>query len=157
MTTLCLRNRQRTRLVDLRLLRRLTASLLSDTLALPTFELGIHLVEPAEMACINETFLQHTGSTDVITFPHDGNDARHLHGELFISVADAVAQAREFRTTWQTELARYVVHGLLHLRGYDDLTSAARRKMKREEGRIVRLLGRQFTLSKLARTPKVRR
>jgi len=38
------------------------------------------------------------------------------------------------------ELARYMIHGLLHISGHDDKVSAARRKMKREENRLVRLL-----------------
>ena len=89
------------------------------------------------MARVNWDFLRHEGSTDVITFDH-GSTPERLHGELFISVADAVAQAAEFGTTWPEELARYVIHGLLHLRGHDDLEPAKRRVMKREENRLVR-------------------
>jgi ssRNA-specific RNase YbeY (16S rRNA maturation enzyme) len=46
-------------------------------------------------------------------------------------------------------VVRYVVHGILHLMGYDDLQPLARKKMKREEGRLVRELSRRFALSKL--------
>jgi probable rRNA maturation factor len=156
MNTLCLINRQRTRRVDMRRLRQIARVLLEKEIG-ASYELGVHLVEPAEMATVNETFLQHTGSTDVITFHHEGNHDAHVHGELFISVADAVAQAKEFKTTWQSELLRYVVHGVLHLRGFDDLTPVARRKMKREENRVVSLLARQFPLSKLERVPRLAR
>lgn len=75
-----------------------------------------------------------------------------LNGELFICLDDAVKQAREFRTTWQGELVRYVIHGLLHLCGYDDLSPGLRRKMKREENRLVRLVVKKFSISKLARS-----
>jgi probable rRNA maturation factor len=102
-------------------------------------ELGIHLVSRREMARVNWDFLRHEGSTDVITFDHGSTRAR-LHGELFISVPDAVTQAREFGTTWRAEVARYVIHGLLHLCGYDDLKPAQRRVLKREEERLVRRL-----------------
>ena len=47
-------------------------------------------------------------------------------------------QAREFGTTWQSEVVRYVIHGLLHLRGHDDLKPAERRVMKREENRLLK-------------------
>ena len=47
---------------------------------------------------------------------------RLLRGELFISIDDSVAHARRFRTMWQAELVRYIIHGLLHLEGYDDVT-----------------------------------
>jgi len=48
---------------------------------------------------------------------------------------------------------RYCVHGLLHLRGYDDVRAADRRKMRREEDRLVKVLTKQFALARLARSP----
>jgi probable rRNA maturation factor len=119
------------------------------------------------MARVNWQFLQHEGSTDVITFDYADADARArnaasaqrehcldlaatpLHGEAFICVADAVKQAREFKTTWQSEVIRYAVHAVLHLRGYDDLQPAKRRVMKREENRLVRELAASFDFSQL--------
>ncbi len=75
---------------------------------------------------------------------------KQLHGEIFICIEDAVRQAREFRTTWQSELVRYLIHGVLHLIGYDDLTAADRHVMKREENRLLRTLSRQFSFRDLA-------
>ena len=72
-----------------------------------------------------------------------------MHGDIFVCLDDAVAQARQFRTTWQSELVRYVIHGLLHLRGYDDRHPAARRKMKREENRRLREITRRFPLAQI--------
>ena len=72
-----------------------------------------------------------------------------LQGELFICLDDAVAQARQFRTTWQAELVRYVIHGLLHLRDYDDAQPLARLRMKREENRLLRGITQSFSLPKL--------
>ena len=84
-------------------------------------------------------------------------EPRGLHGEIVICVQEAVSQARRFRTSWQRELARYVIHGLLHLEGYDDRRGADRRKMKREEGRLLRRLGRRCPIAPLARRlPSVR-
>ena len=82
-------------------------------------------------------------------FPPDPRP--NLHGELFICVDEAIRQARRFRTTWQSELVRYVVHGVLHLLGHDDHHAADRRKMKREENRLVRLMARRFAFTRLAR------
>jgi probable rRNA maturation factor len=178
--TLSVRNRQRVRRVNTPLLRRITLHVLEEELRVSDFEVAIHLVAAPEMARVNWNFLQHEGSTDVITFdhsslvaadvrrlsnsnassakgskpPHVGYYAR-LDGELFICLDDAVKQAREFRTTWQSELTRYVIHGLLHLCGHDDLKPAARRKMKLEENRSLRVVARRFALSKLeTRNPK---
>jgi rRNA maturation RNase YbeY len=152
-----LRNRQRTRALNLPLLRRLIRQLLAKHFQVAQFELCFHFIGREEMAVLNETFLQHSGSTDVITFDHAEFETHKphpetaLHGELFISLDDAVAQARQFRTTWQAEVTRYVVHGLLHLCGWDDLEPAKRRKMKREEHRLMRRLGADFSLAQLAR------
>jgi rRNA maturation RNase YbeY len=64
-------------------------------------------------------------------------------------VDEAVASAPRFRATWQKELARYVVHGILHLRGYEDGRSAARRTMKKEENRLLKALSRRMDWGKL--------
>jgi len=152
---LSIRNRQRVRAVETRLLRRVTLHLLRNELRCADFELGLHLVAAEAMALVNSTFLQHEGSTDVITFDHgDGKAAERLHGEIFICLDDAVVQSGQFRTTWQQELARYVIHGILHLRGYGDLEPRARRIMKREEERLLREMGRRFDLNALESRPK---
>jgi probable rRNA maturation factor len=134
-TVLLLRNRQKDRPLDVRALRRLTLDLL-EAMGLQA-ELGVQFVSPKAMARVNWRFLQHEGSTDVITFDY-GSTAERLHGECFICVADAVTQAEAFGTTWSDEVVRYVIHAILHLRGYDDLKPDLRRIMKREENRWVR-------------------
>jgi probable rRNA maturation factor len=125
--------------------------LLEELLQKEDYDLGIYLVDALEMTRLNETFLQHQGSTDVITF--DYTDPAHpglLAGEVFVCVDEALVQARRFRTTWQSELVRYAVHGVLHLCAYDDHRPADRRKMKREEDRLVRQLAGQFALTRLS-------
>ncbi len=146
--TVAILNRQRRKQIDTRRLRQITLALLAE-LDLASAELGIHLVGARAMARVNWQFLQHEGSTDVITFDHAegrrpaGKRAR-IHGELFVCVDDAVQQAGEFQTTWQSEVVRYVVHGVLHLLGYDDLKPDLRRKMKQVENRMVRRLAAEF-------------
>jgi len=144
-------NRQRTRKLDAQRLRKVTLALLGE-LHVVKAELGVTFVADEEMTLVNETFLQHEGSTDVITFDHTTTqDSRRksmetehnmLHGELFICLDEAIRQAKRFRTTWQSELTRYIVHGVLHLLGHDDHRAADRREMKREENRLVRKLAR---------------
>lgn len=131
-------NRQRARRVDARQLRALTEGLLRDELGMASATLGIHLIGARAMTLMNWRWLQHEGSTDILTFDHRGAAGEPLHGELFICVDDAVAQSAMFRTTVDGELVRYVIHGVLHLMGHDDLEPVARRLMKREENRLVR-------------------
>ena len=153
-------NRQRTKKINARLLKQIVEELLAE-LKITSAELGIHLVGAKEMARINRQFLGHVGSTDVITFDHsekrkaESGKQKAIHGELFICVDDAVAQAKEFKTDWQSEAVRYVVHGVLHLLGYDDLQPDLRREMKREENRLVRRLEKRFALAQLSRTVKM--
>jgi len=153
-------NRQRRKRINSRLLKEIVGALFAE-LEITEAELGINIVAAREMALVNETFLNHTGSTDVITFDHAekrkgrAGKLKELHGELFICVDDAIAQAREFKTSWQSEIIRYVVHGVLHLLGYDDLKPQLRRRMKQEENRLVRLLASRFALAQLTRTAKI--
>jgi probable rRNA maturation factor len=161
---LSIRNRQQVRSVDTALLRRITRTLLKEDLDIQTYELAVHLLTADEMSTLNETFLQHQGSTDVITFDHvepahsvtgsPRQSPRHLHGEIFLSVPDAVRQAGQFKTTWQNELVRYVIHGLLHLIGHDDLAPATRKMMKRVENQLVKRMTAVFPVSKLGRPAK---
>lgn len=180
-----LENRQRVRSVHLPLLRQITRALLEQRQPEPDSEIGVYLVATPEMARLNEGFLNHAGSTDVITFDYaepsptaaasepGGADLpvrrtkfkgatrvqsskRSLHGEIFICVDDAVKQARQFQTTWPEEIVRYLVHGVLHLEGFDDMTPAARRLMKRAENRLVKELAQRFPLRALARKPRVK-
>lgn len=102
-------------------------------------ELAVHLITAHRSAELNHRHLNHPGPTDIITFDY-GSTRTRLHGELFICVAEAVRQAAEFGTTWEEEIHRYVIHGLLHLRGFDDRSPADRRRMKREENRLLRCL-----------------
>jgi probable rRNA maturation factor len=167
-------NRQRTRKVNSRMLRKITDELLAD-LEVEKADLGINLVAAPAMTTLNETFLRHEGTTDVITFDYSvqftgaraarprgaktrtrGRAARApLIGEIFICVDEAVAQAKKFKTTWQSEIVRYVIHGILHLLGHDDLRAADRRRMKREENRLLRRFSRRFSLAQPARAVKL--
>jgi rRNA maturation RNase YbeY len=152
-SSLFLRNRQRACLLDRGLLRQIVLSLLNESLALRNFDLGFFLVGDAEMTRLNETFLHHAGSTDVITFNYLEEPGRGaVHGEIFICTAEAIRQALRFRTSWQEELVRYVIHGLLHLQGYDDLQSPARQSMKRRENKLVREVAKRFKLTALGKT-----
>ena len=171
-STLSLRNRQPVRHVDLRLLRRVVQALLRQTWPDGSSDLAIYLVAEPEMTRLNETFLRHEGSTDVITFDYSDNagqasrlppsavhrtphgsrrDARPalMHGEIFVCLDEAVNQARRFRATWQSELVRYVVHGVLHLLGHEDLHSRPRRMMKEAEDTLVHQLACQFDFGRL--------
>ena len=168
-------NRQRTRKINLRLLKQISNALLVE-LKIEKAELGINLVSAKKMADLNWKFLQHEGSTDVITFSYADNVEQAanlsrsqiqnpidrleacptLRGEIFICVDEAIWQAKKFKTTWQSEIVRYIVHGVLHLLGHDDSRPAARRKMKRDENRRLAGLSKKFSLAQIGGASKLR-
>jgi probable rRNA maturation factor len=154
-----IQNRQRTKRVNVAVLKRIVTNLLQEQLELASADLGISLVGDKEMTRINEHFLQHKGSTDVITFDHAEPETRNpkletvcVDGELFICVDEAVRHAKRFKTTWQSEVVRYVVHGVLHLLGHDDKHAKLRLKMMREENRLVTKLVKEFSFARMARS-----
>ena len=81
------------------------------------------------MAVLHRKFLGQAGSTDVLTFQH---------GEIFISAETARRHARAFGNSLMGELKLYIVHGLLHLHGFDDQTTGEARKMKTAQEKILR-------------------
>jgi len=143
-------NRQRTKRLNAQVLREVSLAALAALPGVAEWDLTFYFVGARRMAEINETHLGHSGPTDVITFDYNDPDRpAWISGEVFICVEVAVTQSREFRTTWQAEVVRYLVHSLLHLCGHDDLHAAARREMKRVENRLVARLSRQFRFSAL--------
>jgi rRNA maturation RNase YbeY len=150
------RNRQRAQAVNTKFLRDIVLALLVEELSRDDFEIGISIIGEQAMTRMNEGYLRHKGSTDVISFDYtDASRPRLLTGEIFVCIDEALAQAPRFRVSWQNELVRYVVHGILHLCGYDDKTAAARRKMKPEEDRLMRQLSSRFNFQRIksARRP----
>lgn len=80
---------------------------------------------------VNMKFLQHDYYTDIITFDYCEKDV--LSGDLFISIDSVRANAEFFGTTFDNELNRVIVHGLLHLIGYDDHTEEDQKIMRSKE------------------------
>jgi probable rRNA maturation factor len=145
--TLTFTNRQKVRRVNIPLLRRIVTDFLRAQLKITNYDLNICLVDEASITELNEKFVRHKGSTDVITF--DYSDGGPLAGEVFVCLPQAIAQAQLFNTSWQSELLRYIVHGVLHLQGYDDQTPSEQRKMKTAEDRFLRELSGDHTLQNL--------
>jgi probable rRNA maturation factor len=150
---LSFRNLQRSRPINLRLLRRIILRCVRELLNVESFDLGIQIVNAAEISRVNEQFLQHAGPTDVITFDYREVSAARsevsISGDLYVCIDEAIRQAKRFRTSCPQELVRYIVHGILHLLGFDDRTPRLRQRMKRLENRLVKTLAMSFSFSEL--------
>ena len=92
-------------------------------------EIFVWLISDRRMAVLHRKFLGKKGPTDVLTFQH---------GEIFISAETALRHARAFGNSLMRELKLYIVHGLLHLHGFDDQTTGEARKMKTAQEKILR-------------------
>lgn len=104
-------------------------------------ELEIALVDDATITRLNRRHLSHSGATDVITFPAAPAPGDRVMGEVVISVERAREQARRAGWPVRREVALLLVHGVLHLRGYDDLTPAGAARMRARERKILAGLG----------------
>jgi rRNA maturation RNase YbeY len=86
---------------------------------------------------VNKKYLQHNYYTDIITFDYcEGN---RLSGDLFISVDSVRLNAAEYGSSFEDELNRVIVHGLLHLMGYDDHSDEDITQMRAKENACLQL------------------
>jgi probable rRNA maturation factor len=92
-------------------------------------EILVWLISDRRMALLHRKFMHQTGPTDVLTFQH---------GEIFISIETAKRHARAFGNSLASELRLYIVHGLLHLHGFDDQMRTGARKMHEMQEKILR-------------------
>jgi probable rRNA maturation factor len=103
----------------------------------PPGELSLVFLTDAALARLHAEFLDDPAPTDVITFT--GDPALGVAGEICVS-ADAARRQAAGSRAFSAELTLYVVHGWLHLAGYDDLQPAKKRVMRRAESRAGRAL-----------------
>jgi probable rRNA maturation factor len=111
---------------------------------------SVAVVDDATIRQVNRRHLDHDWPTDVVSFPlsEPGDDG--LTGELVVSGEMAATTARGAGVEPWDELALYVVHGLLHLCGYDDTDADDRDAMRRREGEILAGLGLTNTFAAAA-------
>lgn len=104
-------------------------------------EVAVVLTDDAALRILNREWRGIDRATDVISFAYDEDepDAHKLpiHGDLVISMDRVIEQAERFRVTEGAELARLVIHGTLHLCGYDHMELRERTEMRAHEDRIL--------------------
>jgi probable rRNA maturation factor len=103
--------------------------------------ISIAVVDDAGIHALNRDYLGHDWPTDVISFPLSALDEPVLTGEVVVSAEMACAQARAIGVEPYEELALYIVHGLLHLCGFDDHDGADAQRMRQREGELLALAG----------------
>ena len=116
-------------------------------------EISVAIVDNAAIHDLNRRYLEHDFETDVLSFllesspehqcapgaPGPRGTGRRIEGEIILSGEMAAQRAPEFLWSPQDETVLYLVHGLLHLVGYDDLSEIEQRVMREREGAILSL------------------
>ncbi len=87
---------------------------------------------------VNQDFLEHDFYTDIITFDYCEDNL--ISGDLFISVDRVIENALSFNVTFEQELHRVIIHGVLHLCGYKDKSSDEEKTMRTKEAEALLLL-----------------
>jgi probable rRNA maturation factor len=113
--------------------------------AAPGAEITVRLVTRAEAVSLNETFRGRDYAPNVLSFPYEmdapGAAPTDVCGDIAICPAIVAREARMQGKSFEAHLAHLVVHGVLHLRGYDHLEDREAARMERLESRLVTALG----------------
>ena len=114
--------------------RQLAEAVIAE-LDLPIVALNIIFDSDAHVRELHARYLNDDTVTDIITF-NLGTD-QEIEGELYISIDRAAAHAGEFEVALENELSRLVIHGLLHLGGYQDHNDEMQQRMRARENRFL--------------------
>lgn len=113
-------------------------SLIADVIKLLSVELKnieVNFISDSRMIEMNNKYLSHNYSTDIITF--DYSDDTKIDTELFINYDAALFNSKRYFVSYNSEIIRLVVHGILHVTGFDDKSKSKKIIMKRTENSIV--------------------
>lgn len=139
MHKVAINNQQTTHRVDrARLKEGVQRVLAGEGIAKATISLAV--VDDPTMHELNRKYLNHDYPTDVLSFLLEVDD-EHLEGEIIISADYAAREAAHFQWTPQDEMLLYVIHGTLHLAGYDDLEPELKAEMRAKEREYLAQFG----------------
>ena len=102
-------------------------------------EIGYLFVDDEKILEVNQEYLGHDYYTDIITFDYDEGDT--LNGDLVISLDTVRTNAEQFGKSYDEELHRVIIHGILHLCGINDKGPGERELMEAAENKALELLG----------------
>ncbi len=131
-------NRQKLLAIDADGLRRAVAAVLEEE-GLENAAIEVAVVDDPTIHDLNRRFLNHDEPTDVISFLLD--DENGVEGDVIVSAETALRSAGRYDWPAADELLLYVVHGTLHLVGYDDLDPTARAEMRSREKHFLAAMG----------------
>lgn len=111
-------------------------SLLRKELGFSIDSLIINFIPSEKILHINHKYLNHYYPTDIITFDYSAEKPA-IEAEIFISIDDAASNAKRYNVCFEEEIGRLIIHGILHLLGFDDKVKKNKIFMKKEENRLL--------------------
>ncbi len=132
-------NRQKHVPLDRRRIRRAVEAVVRDA-GLSEARVSVAVVDDPTIARLNQEFLGRSGPTDVLSFVLERSE-HGLEGEVVVGAETAAANAPRYGNSPEDELLLYVVHGALHLVGYDDTTPRERAVMRKKEKEYLARMG----------------
>ncbi|MFH1258790.1 MAG: rRNA maturation RNase YbeY [Elusimicrobiota bacterium] len=109
-------------------------------------EINVIIVDNRKIRELNKKYLHRSAATDVIAFSYNTRSKKEdFYGDVFISAEQAEKQAKDYRNTLKSEMHFLVIHGILHLLGWEDDTTEQRKKMLKKQEEILK----RFSLNKL--------
>lgn len=121
---------------ELKQIKNQAKSILSYLKLSSSTEVSISFIDDSYMRELNLKYKDNNRTTDVLSFPQEGE----LLGDILISVDKATAQSEKLGHTFEQEVRRLVVHGILHLLGYDHKKLKEARLMEEKEKEILEFL-----------------
>ena len=109
---------------------------LSEELNFRIESLEINFINSDKIREINRRYLSHDYSTDILTFNYS-DKVSAIDGEVIISLDDARNNSKKFKVLFKREIVRLVIHGILHLSGFNDNNRSNKIKMKRMENKLL--------------------
>jgi len=129
-------NRQDALPIDKRLLRRLV-KYVADEEGCKILSIDVAIVSADEIERLNRKYLNREGITDVMSFDLSEVGSDELDGQIVVCADAAALQSKHYGLDVQDELMLYVIHGLLHLIGYDDTSADLASKMRVRQKQIL--------------------
>ncbi len=134
-------NQNKKRKIDLSRLEKVAETALK-TLGKRRYEITVTFVSNQKIRAVNRKYLKRDRSTDVISFGYAGQgdynkEMKYFLGDVIVSTDKAFQNSGKYGTTIFEETALYVIHGILHLSGYDDISEKDRIVMRRKENVLL--------------------
>lgn len=105
-------------------------------------EINYIFCDDEDLHKLNVQYLNHDTLTDIISFDYTVDD--EITGDIYISIERVKENAKEFNSTFEDELARVIIHGVLHFLGFKDKSENEKVEMRQKEDSAVKYLNRIF-------------